>query len=780
MSTFWQQLGANRRPIISALILLATCVICYLCVILADGIGPLIFVVTALFFLVAIITGPRRRGVTSPGLVVLPGVAAVVFLISFAARTAPGDSWIAHIRLGDVSSSAGYVILAVLLRQLSRKCAPRNRYETWLDTLMVATGVSLSFWSLAVASSLANRHLSVDTVLLALYPALDVVLVTLTAQLIYRIGTAVTAMAWFLMAVIAMLIIDTSYTMVWLARPGQFVPALSVCYLLTYAGFALGLWHPSVTVLDHGKMLTGLRQLTHRRRGLAMVFILLPSVASVALPTHGLFDTAARVVLIMVAIALMYARLDYALRTAERAEQHSAHQARHDQLTGLGNRVLLAERLPQALHRAARGVQVLGVLLLDLDGFKRINDTWGHSVGDDALKAVAARLEANTEWALFTVRLGGDEFLVGVEEASTKEVISRADSLRAMFDVPLFLANGATLTITPSIGVTTVEPSRSPTPEQVVHEADVALHEAKQRGKSRSVVYRGAIRDADELKRRLRHDLGEAIRGNEVATAFQPIVSAIEPYPIRGWEALARWHHRDHGVVSPEVFIAVAEEQGLLDDLLAHVIANACDFVRRRNATRFGEEAREWVSVNVTPAQILGPDFVQRLLGQLHAASVPPSCLRLEITETAIMPSDERAKDRLEVLRKAGIGVFLDDFGSGFAGIGILRHLQFDAVKIDRSFVGRTWSAPDLAALRGIMELARGLNVHALIAEGVETIADARVVEKLGIELAQGWFYGAPSNPDLSQDHAMSQDHTAPPLQPISVASLTSVAATGP
>lgn len=772
--TFWQRPGADRRPLISALVLLATGVSCYLYVILADGVGGLIFTVTALFLLVAIVTGPQRHGVTSHGLVVLPGLAALAFLVSLGARTAPDNSWVAHVRLADISSSAGYVTLAVLLRQLSRKCAPRNKYETWLDSLMVATGVSLSFWSLAVAPSLVNRSLSVDTVLLALYPALDVVLVTLTAQLSYRIGTAVPAMAWFLMAVIALLIIDTWYTVVWLTQPGQVVPALSACYLFTYAGFALGLWHPSVTVLDRGEMLTGLRRRTHRRRSLALVFILMPSVACVALPTHGLFDTAVRVLLILVAIALMYARLDYALRMAERAEERSAHQARHDQLTGLGNRVLLSEQLPTALRHAVAANRVLGVLLLDLDGFKRINDTWGHSVGDEALKAVAARLEANTTWALFTVRLGGDEFLVGVAESSAQMVANRADDLLALYEEPLLLASGSALTITPSIGMTMVEPSRRHTAEQVLREADVALHEAKRQGKARNVAYTGAVRDADELKRHLRYDLEEAIRSHKLATAFQPIVSPSAPYPIHGWEALARWTHREYGIVSPEVFIAVAEEHGLLDDVLRQVVEDACDFVSRRNANRCGTNAREWVSLNVTPAQILGPGFVDRLLRQLQAASVPPSWFRLEITETALMPSDELARDRLEVLREAGIGVFLDDFGSGYAGIGILRHLQFDAVKIDRSFVSQGWSAPDLAALRGIMELARGLNVRSLIAEGVETLADAREVERLGIELAQGWFYGAPTIPRTPQDE------TALQLQPSTAEEHEPVNATSP
>ncbi|MDO5710120.1 MAG: bifunctional diguanylate cyclase/phosphodiesterase [Micrococcales bacterium] len=711
---------------------------------LPEEVGRYVFVATAAICLVGIVAGPRLRGITSRGTVLLPGSAALAFLISLAMRSAPNADSIPFIRLADAGSLLGYVLLAVWMRQLSRKYAPRDKYETRLDSLMVATGVSLIFWSLAVAPSLAHRSWSLDTVMLALYPAVDVVLATLTAQLIYRIGAAVPAMAWFLMAVIVLLIIDTSYTVVWLAYPGLFVPALSAGYLFAYAGFALGLSHPSLTMLDQGACI-GPHRPVHRRRGIALVFILLPSVTCVVYPAHGLFDTVVRALLIIVAIGLMYAKLDSALRVAEHAEERSTQQARCDPLTGLGNRARLSEQLPEALRRAAADERTLGVLLLDLDGFKRINDTWGHSVGDEALKAVATRLEANTPWALFTARLGGDEFLVCAQGTHAASVVRRAEDLRALFDEPICLTRGPTLNVTPSIGITTVEPTQDHTAEQVLREADIALYEAKREGKSRSVVYEGAVRAADEFKRHLTHDLEAAIRNHELATAFQPIVSAIAPYPIRGWEALARWRHPEYGVISPEVFIAVAEEHGLLDDLLHRVIQDACDLVLARNASRSGAGAREWVSVNVTPAQILAPGFMNRMLTQLQAAAVPPSWFRLEVTETALMPGDELANNRLRDLREAGIGIFLDDFGAGFAGIGILRQLQFDAVKIDRSFVGPGWSASDVAALQGVINLARGLNVRSLIAEGVETLDDARAIEELGIELAQGWFYGAPA-----------------------------------
>lgn len=746
-STSWRAPIGNQRLLVPLVVLLIVGTSAAVYISVPDGVGRLIFVATASVCVAAILAGPRAHGITSIAFLLLPGSAALAFLLSLATRPASQTSWFTHDRLADAASLCGYLLLALWLRQLSRKYPPRKKYETWLDSLLVATGASIMFWSLAIAPSLAQGSLSLDTVMLALYPAMDVVLITLTAQLIYRTGTPNPAMAWFLMAVSMLLIVDSLYTVAWWTSPGLSVPALSAWYLFAYAGFALGMCHPSVLALAHGPVCTGRHRRTHRPRVLVLVLSVLPSVACVAYPTHGLFDTVVRVLLIIAAIALVYARLEYALRLSERAEDRIREQAHTDPLTGLGNRFQLAERLPQALRCAGENNQIIGALLLDLDGFKRINDTWGHNMGDETLQAVALRLRDNTPWALFVVRLGGDEFLVCTQEGSQAAVAHRADDLRFLFDEPIVLSRGPTVSISPSIGITTVPPRAHASADEIVREADVALYHAKRQGKSHSAVYEGAVRETDQFQRRLIHDLDQAIRDRALGAAFQPIVSAIGPYPIRGWEALARWRHPEHGFINPQVFIAVAEQHGLLDDVLHLIIAKAAGFIRGRNTSRAATDPLEWVSINVTPAQILGACFVPRLLEQCQRASIPPAWLRLEITETALMPGDEVANDRLQELRAAGIGVFLDDFGTGFAGIGILRHLQFDAVKIDRSFVGSGWNEANLAALRGIMDLARGLNIRSVIAEGVETAEDARHIADLGIELAQGWFYGAPTNP---------------------------------
>lgn len=762
-STFWRAPTHNQRLLVPLVALLTVGASCALYTADPDGLGQFIFVAAASVCVVAILVGPYAHGITSIAFILLPGSAALAFLVSLATRSAPPTSWITHARLADAASFTGYWLLAMWLRQLSRKHTPRKKYEAWLDSLMVATGASIIFWSLAIAPSLPHGSLSLDTVMLALYPAFDVVLITLTAQLIYRIGTPNPAMAWFLMAVSMLLIVDSLYTVVWWTHPGLSVPALSAWYLFTYAWFALGLCHPSVVALEHGSVGTGRHRRTHRHRVLALVFSVLPSVACVAFPTHGLLDTVVRVVLIVVAIALVYARLEYALRLSERAEDHIRQQAHRDPLTGLGNRLELAERFPQALRDAADDNQVIGVLLLDLDGFKRINDTWGHSFGDETLQAVALRLQVNTPWALFVVRLGGDEFLVCTQEGSQAAVVQRADDVRALFDEAITLSRGPTVSIAPSIGISAVAPYTHPSADEILREADVALYHAKRHARSSRAVYEGAVRETDQFQRGLINDLAKAIHDRALSTAFQPIVSATDPYPIRGWEALARWHHPEHGFINPKVFIAVAEQHGLLDDVLHLIIRDATDFVRRRNSSRATTDPLQWVSINVTPAQILGAYFVPRLLDQCRHASVPPAWLRLEITETALMPGDEMANDRLQELRAAGVGVFLDDFGTGFAGIGILRHLQFDAVKIDRSFIRSGWNDANLAAFRGIMDLARGLSIRSVIAEGVETAEDARRITELGIELGQGWFYGPPTQPtDCLQTEGLPRLHPLP------------------
>lgn len=744
VSIFWRRPAVEARYIVPAFVLVLTGASCVLYVTLPEAVGQGVFITTASISLLAILIGPQMRGTNPAKFGFLPGAAALSFLVGLATRATPDAPWAANGRLPDIGSFTGYLLLALWLSQLSRSFSARDKYETWLDSLMVASGSSIIAWSIAIAPGLMGGSLSVDSLMLALYPVVDVVLVTLTAQLIFRIGTPITAMSWFLMSVTMLMVIDTAYTIVWVHHPGLSIPALTAWYLFAYAGIALGLCHPSVSQLDQDQAPVGPHRHARRRSNVALVFVLLPSVTCIVYPSHGLYDTVVRAVLIVIAIALVHARLEHALHAAKTADEHSKWQAQHDPLTGLGNRMRLAEQLPIALRQAALSGRSLWVFMLDLDSFKRINDTWGHGAGDETLKEVAHRLERHTSWAHLLARLGGDEFLICAQETDPPTLALRAQELRELFRYPVELSRAPNVVVTPSIGITKIEEGIQRSAEQVLHEADVALYEAKRHGKAKSVFYEGTVRDTDEFKSLLAHDLSMALRRQELVAAFQPIVAAVRPHPVRGWEALARWRHPEHGFVSPEVFISVAEEQGLLGEIFNRVLEEACTLLRQRNYSAQKGGAVEWVSINVSPAQILEADFVERLLEHVQRAAIPPSWLRLEVTETSIMPGDELARRRLDDLRQLGIGVFLDDFGAGFSGIGLLRQLQFDAVKIDRSFLVGPWSEASEAALRGVTNLARGLSVRSVIAEGIENPEGALMAERVGIELAQGWFFGGP------------------------------------
>ena len=414
------------------------------------------------------------------------------------------------------------------------------------------------------------------------------------------------------------------------------------------------------------------------------------------------------------------------------------HLAMHDALTGLPNRALFIDRLDHRL-REKRRKSAAAVLFIDIDDLKRVNDTLGHSAGDEILIETGRRLASTVRAADTVARLGGDEFTVLLDSVSgPREANAVAERLLDAFDHPMSIA-GRSLTLRVSVGVRLAR-ARTDRTEDVLRGADLAMYEAKARNGGVVAMFRPELDDRAVRRLELQEDLRAAIAKGEFRLLYQPIVSLYDG-TTGGVEALIRWERPGVGLVSPVEFISVAEETGLIIEMGAWVLGEAC-----RTVVAFDDRCPQplGVSVNLSARQLMEDSLLGSVASALSSSRLAPERLTLEITESVLLADALATVERLEALRRLGVKVAIDDFGTGYSSLGYLRRLPLDAVKIDRTFIERLSDDPRQAALvRSIVELCRSLELET-VAEGVETEAQARRLLELGCEMAQGFHLGRP------------------------------------
>jgi diguanylate cyclase (GGDEF)-like protein/PAS domain S-box-containing protein len=423
-------------------------------------------------------------------------------------------------------------------------------------------------------------------------------------------------------------------------------------------------------------------------------------------------------------------------------EEELTRQAFHDGLTGLANRALFRDRLDQALARAGRTAARMAVLLIDLDGFKQVNDTLGHDAGDQLLQQVAVRFSEAIRPGDTLARLGGDEFALLLEDAPEPVAISVAQRLLDRLSDPLSVA-GRQLTLSTSIGIVThAGTGRS---EELIRHADVSMYAAKEAGRGRFELFQeGMARELGEVLR-LEHELRLGLRRGQFKVRYQPLVD-LETQAVVGVEALLRWHSPARGVVPPERFIPVAETTGLIVALGEFVLAEACrqtsDWERE---SLLPEGFTTWV--NVSGKQLSAGGVCTLVRSTLEGAGLSRGRLGLEVTETAIVvpgPAGERARLELQELHDLGVRVAIDDFGTGFSSLGHLRSFPVDVIKVDRSFIQGVGHNPkDAAITANLASLAHALGLIAT-AEGVESEQQLSSVRDLGCDHAQGFLFAHP------------------------------------
>jgi diguanylate cyclase (GGDEF)-like protein/PAS domain S-box-containing protein len=425
--------------------------------------------------------------------------------------------------------------------------------------------------------------------------------------------------------------------------------------------------------------------------------------------------------------------------TREReAEMQLRQLALYDPLTGLANRAFFHERLRHAVQLRHEEGHATGLLYIDLDDFKGINDRWGHDLGDDVLHEISRRIERSVRPGDTAARLGGDEFAVILTEPVTPEdAVGVAERLLAEIARPLESGSGSLYT-SGSIGI-----AFGGDDETLLKEADIAMYRAKVHPEIGYAFFDSQLdRAALERSQRI-GELREGIVRGEFRLDYQAVVD-LEQHRITGYEALVRWEHPSAGELPPGEFIPLAEETGLIVSLGEWVLAEACTEATR--LCRLHGRPMQ-MSVNVSARQLHHPDFLRHVVRALDTSALMPELLTLELTESTLLASDERVAGTLRTIKEMGVVLALDDFGTGYASLSYLRQFPIDVVKIDRSFTANAGNAEgDLVLLKGIIDLGHALELN-LVAEGIETPEQHTIVRKLGCQQAQGFYFGRPSHP---------------------------------
>jgi diguanylate cyclase (GGDEF)-like protein/PAS domain S-box-containing protein len=423
----------------------------------------------------------------------------------------------------------------------------------------------------------------------------------------------------------------------------------------------------------------------------------------------------------------------------EREAEHQLRQlALFDPLTGLANRAFFHERLRHAIKLRHEDGHSTGLLYIDLDDFKGINDRWGHDLGDEVLHEIGKRIEQSVRPGDTAARLGGDEFAVVLTEPVTAEdAVGVAERLLAEIGKPLDSASGP-LYMSASVGI-----AFGSNDETLLREADIAMYRAKGHPEVGYAFFDPQL-DRVSLERSQRiGELREGIVRGDFRLDYQAVVD-LDQHQIIGYEALVRWEHPTAGELPPGEFIPLAEETGLIVGLGEWVLSEAC-----AEATRLcrlhGRPMH--MSVNVSARQLHHPDFLHHVERALDSSALMPSLLTLELTESTLLASDERVAQALQTIKDHGVVLALDDFGTGYASLSYLRQFPIDVVKIDRSFTANVGNQNgDLVLLKGIIDLGHALELN-LVAEGIETSEQHTIVRKLGCQQAQGFYFGRPSHP---------------------------------
>ncbi|GAA4971542.1 putative bifunctional diguanylate cyclase/phosphodiesterase [Actinoplanes utahensis] len=701
-----------------------------------------VFALLAVAVVVSCFAGPRRWGAEPPGAWLLMGLAALLFLVGVVIRPVVTEQEMPWPIIADVAAWTGYLLLGVFVLILLRRRESLDRHAV-LDGLIVCLSAGVaSVLLLALPAAAVPGRSAVLSIIQGMYPLFDVALVLLLVNLTF------TAKFWpvSLIGLIGMMagitIGDLAYAIVGVSGKIYASPLLNVPFMLAYTSLGVAALHPSVVEMGRAEKPPAQAWSWPR------LALLLPALAApfALLLTTGSRSASSRLLIAVTGaliMGLLLVRAISAVRAQVTLQLRSEHQATHDPLTGLPNRQSMSaeiERLVAIVEPETH--DRVWVYMLDLDGFKWVNDSWGHDTGDQLVIEVGRRLRAAVPHTIPVARVGGDEFLLGFigEKGSALRLV---DDIRGCFARP-FPVRDHQVVISASIGIAHAEgdpTNTAVTAEALMRDADTAMYRAKGEGPGRSTIFDTSMHTQVRERIELEVALRQALASDQLHVAYQPLVRLETGIPV-GAEALVRWLHPERGPIPPMTFIPIAEDAGLINEIGTWVRKEA---LRQLGVWRSQGVVRDdfYLSINVSPRQLTDPELPLIVSGEMLRYGVPAHCVALEMTESVMVDGSSVTSRVLFELRELGVKLLVDDFGTGFSALGYLRKFPVTGVKIDRSFViGLGVNHEDDEIVRAVVAMSQALGLS-VIAEGVETPLQREALWAVGVVNGQGWLWGA-------------------------------------
>ncbi len=692
----------------------------------------------------------------------------------------------------DLLYLLGYPLLATGLIFMVRTRRRGLDLAGLIDSSIVTISCGLVSWVvLAGPVARSSEESLLARVVGVAYPAADILLLAVLVRLVIGPGSRVRALTLLVASATAALVADSAFALLE-ATGGWNSDVTGMLWLSGYVLMGAAALHPSMRLLTLTPGSPSAAVSRRRLTALTAAVLVAPSTLAVQLALGLPTDAWAVVLASVLLFGLVVARMDAALRqlTRSRAQRDRlqddlAHQAAHDPLTALANRARALELVQAALHRGQRSGSLVGLLFVDLDHFKAVNDTFGHRTGDDVLRATAGRMLAVVRAGDAVGRLGGDEFVVLVESPESEEaLLELAERLVAAVSAPV-ATGGRTVAVGASVGVA-VSRDGGTDAAALLHDADVAAYRAKGAGRGRVEVFDDALRRELEERAALEAAIRRGLDGGEFLLHYQPVVTVVAgpsgprtaEGTVEGYEALLRWDRPGHGMVPPDAFIPTAERSTLVCDLGRWALREATLQLARWAAatppTGVVGPATS-VAVNISGRHLASPGIVDDVAAALAASGVAAHRLVLEITETVLV-DEPTATAHLAGLRALGVGISIDDFGTGYTSIGQLQHLHADTLKIDRSLVAST--APGSAELvRLVVHAAHAFGLS-VVAEGVEHEHQLSPLRQAGCDSAQGYLFARPQPAAAIAQPAAAITQPAAAITPPAAASAQPAAVT--
>jgi diguanylate cyclase (GGDEF)-like protein len=712
--------------------------------------SALAFTAVALGAVVALLAGPRWHGVERLRPWRLLSGASVFFLLGALARPFASDGALTY--LSDFFTLPGYALMIAGLVGLIRGRGGVERHAL-IDGLIIWVGTAiptLLYLSLP-AASITGRSTGIS-VTAGIYPLIDTVLVLLLVNLAFT--TAVRKPSYLLLVgtMLLLLLGDLDYAIAGVSGQREATtPLMDLPFLLGFVLIGAAALHPSVVDLSRAAPLP-VQAWSWQRLALLGPAVAAPFVLTAVTADRTVTDRLVLGIGGAIIVTLLLVRAISAVQSYANAQRRYRHQATHDQLTGLPNRTMLADYVDGILAGPVQRGRLVWVYFLDLDGFKLVNDSWGHAVGDQLIAEVARRLRQAVPPSAMVARVGGDEFVIAYVSGRS-DAVRLAERVLDSFSEPVRM-RGTEIVISTSVGMAAALPQAgrndragegvdlaSGNAESLMRDADTAMYQAKSEGPGKWVLFDSSMHDRVRERVEIELALRQALVAGQLRLVYQPIVDLVTGR-VMGAEALARWDHPTRGPVSPEAFIPVAEDTGLISRIGRWVLDESLSQLAgwRRDGT-VGELF--WISINVSPRQLRDASLPGTLAGMLMQCGVPPQCVVLEITESVMIDASAVTSQVMFDLRGMGIRIVVDDFGTGYSALGYLRRHPVTGVKVDRAFVrGLGVNPEDEEIVRAVVAMTSALKLS-VVAEGVETSMQQEVLAGLGVMFGQGKLWGS-------------------------------------